>query len=121
MTTATITETDYFRIVEDACTFSSDRSSAKIVVEAKEKGNFGLALEALDGIEPKNLAIGYAAANGVADPRLNGIVGSGYAVNKDGIELEKVYGPNQTKLPASHPDKQPAAYRVDVPLVRKLV
>ena len=121
MATVTRTETDLFRIVEDACTFAPDKSKATIVVESKELENFAKAIDDLDGLAVKALATGYAASEGVADPRLNGLVRCGYAVNEDGVDLLKVCGANNEPLPADHPKKQPAAYRVDVPLTRKLV
>jgi hypothetical protein len=67
------------------------------------------------------MAIGYAAKQGVPDPRVNGNLDGPYAVNDDGQSLDEVKDDSGNSLPPAHPKMQPAAYRVAVPVCRKLV
>ena len=115
----TSTESGTLKIIEDACTFSADKSAGKIVIESTLEP-FNMAITELGGSEPKKMALGYAVSNGVDGASLNGLVGSAYPVNKKGLNIYRVTGPNGAALPANHPDKQPAAYRITVPVARKV-
>ena len=108
------------QVIEDACTFTTDKSGAKIVIQSNLEP-FPSAIEELDKIDVRNLALGYAASKGVADPRVNGNVIGPYPVNAKGINVYDATGPNKAELPPNHEDKQPVAYRADVPVCRKLV
>jgi hypothetical protein len=109
-------------VVEDQCTFAADRRSGKIVVTSTNE-NFGGAIEDLSQKPARDLALAYAATNGVSDARINGNVIGPYAVNVDGVPLENVPAtmPQLAEIPPAHPKMQPASYRLDVPVCTKLV
>jgi hypothetical protein len=104
---------------EDLSKFADDLGSGIVVLESDERHNFPLAIENLRSMDARNLAIGYAAKVGCSDPRVNGVSSSAYAVNQDGETLEKIA--TDTELPPKHPKRQIAAYRVDIPICKKLV
>jgi hypothetical protein len=108
-------------VVEQACQFAADRSTGTIVVESTEDRDFPKAIGELGGTDARNLALGFAAQQGVADPRVNGTLVGPYPVNQKGIPIDKVADENGQPLPPAHPDMQPSAYRVDVPVCRRLV
>src|SRR3954469_14600933 len=94
-------------VVEDRCEFSGDMRAGKIVVESAYENtpeNFQKAFHELqEGAAARQLAIQYAATQGMASPRINGNVVGPYAVNAEGVPLEEVRGPkNETFMPA-HP------------------
>ena len=109
------------QVVESASTFANDLSHGVIVVESTEKSAFNLAIDALSTAEARVLALGYAASRGVADPRINGSPSSAYPVNHEGLALEMVKDASGQTLPADHPRMQPACYRIDIPVTRRLV
>ena len=106
-----------------ACQWAEDRSSATIVIESDHRQDFGAAIEELSSPQSKNLAVGFAAQNGMSDPRLNGVVTSPYAVNPAGLTLDEVSRVDEAgaPLPPQHPSLQPAAYRIDIKVTRKLI
>ncbi len=109
------------QVVENASTFTSDLSGGVIVVESTEKSAFNLAIDELLTAEARVLALGYAASRGVADPRVNGSTSSPYPVNREGTPLDMVKDERGQSLPATHPRMQPARYRVDIPVTRRLI
>ena len=115
-----VTTQGTLEIIEDACTFSADKSVAKIVVQSN-KQPFPAAIEELDGMNVRTLAMGYAASKGVTRPGVNGNIDGPYPVNSKGVSVYDACGPNKEPLPANHEDKQPVAYRATVPLCHKLV
>ena len=120
MTTHATTPTDgTLTIVEDPkqTKFSADRSQGTIVVESSES-NFPKAIDELSSVRARNLALQYAATQGVSGPCINGSVGSAYPVNANGLTQEQVKEASADPLPPQHPDLQPFRYRVDVPVCR---
>jgi hypothetical protein len=109
-----------FSVVGNATTFAPNLYSGRVVLETAAD-NFGAEIEALSSIEAKNCALRYAAQCGVPDPCLNGLVQAPYAVNKDGIPLDEVRGPNGETLPYTHQDMQVSRYQVAVPVHRRLI
>lgn len=108
-------------VVESQCKFAADRSKGTIVVESSEDRDFPKAIDELAGTDARNLALGYAAQQGVPDPRINGNLIGPYAVNAKGLPLDQVADANGQPLAPTHLDMQPASYRVDVLICRKLV
>ena len=104
---------------EDLTKFAEDLGAGIVVLESDDTHNFPIAIEDLRSMNARNMAIGYAAKMGCPDPRINGVASSAYAVNQDGEELEKLA--NDSELPPTHPTRQIAAYRVDIPICKKLV
>ena len=104
---------------EDLSKFADDLGNGIVVLESDEQHDFPVAIEALRSMDARNLAIGYAAKLGCSDPRVNGIASPAYAVNQDGDLLEKMAA--ESDLPPQHPKRQVAAYRVDIPICKKLV
>ena len=115
------TQTERMQVVEKLCEFGADMSSGRIMIQSNEDSNFGQAIEELSSVEARNLAIAHAAKNGMADPRINGTVEHPFAVNEYGKSLDEVKDADGNSLPPQHPKMQPAAYRVSVPVCRKLV
>lgn len=109
------------RIVEAASKFTEDKGQGVVVVECDRASEFNLAIEELQGIGARNLAIGYATSHGVGDARINGNIGYPYPVNSKGQSLEQVKDDDGNPLPPSHALMQPARYRTDVPVTRRLV
>lgn len=109
------------QVVEDASTFTPDRSRGVVVVESDVDGPpFNDAFYELDSQDARHLAQGYAAQMGIAPAYLNGNVLGPYPVNAEGLSLEHVRGPQGQPLPAQHPRMQVKRYRVDVPVSRPL-
>lgn len=109
------------KVIQDASKFTDDNGQGVIVVENERRSEFNIAIEELQSIAARNLAIKYAAEKGMGDPRINGNVGYPYPVNSKGISLENVKDENGNSLPPQHPLMQPARYRTDVPVTRRLV
>lgn len=109
-------------VVEKASRFEADLSRGVVVIESDDT-NFPMAIDELSSVEARNRAIGFAAVNGMGDPRINGNVVGPYAINNDGVPLEAVRDPVNpaVSLPPTHPKMQPARYRADVPVTRRLV
>jgi hypothetical protein len=107
-------------VLPSECEFSADLSSAKIVVESNNK-DFPRAIEDLQHMDVRKLAAGYAASQGVADPRLSSLSVNTYPVNAAGVSLDRVKDADGKPLPPRHPDMQPAKYRAEFRLSRKLV
>ena len=106
-------------IVVPETTFSPDYTAAMVVVRDTTRP-FPTAIANLDGMAARNMALAYAAQQGLTDPRINGMVGAAYAVNEDGVPVAIVTGDDGKPLPPTHPKRQPAAYQVDVPVCRGL-
>lgn len=109
------------KVVEAASKFTDDNGQGVIVVECDRATDFNIAIEELQGIAARNLAIKYATEKGVGDARINGNIGYPYPVNAKGVSLEQVKDENGNSLPPQHPLMQPARYRTDVPVTRRLV
>lgn len=108
-------------VVPGACKFTDDNGQGVVVVECDRATDFNLAIEELQGTAARNAAIKYAAERGMGDPRINGNIGYPYPVNRDGVSLEMVKDASGNSPPPQHPSMQPARYRVDVPVTRRLV
>lgn len=107
-------------IVEKASRFTPDFGSGVVVVESNYgEGEFARAIDELSSMAARNTAIGFAAAQGMSDPRLNGMHQHPYPINSKGYSLEIVRGANGEALLPVHPDMQPARYRIDVSLTRR--
>ena len=109
------------KVIPEACKFTEDGGQGVVTVECDRTQQFNLAIEELQGTASRGLAIRYAAERGMGDPRINGNIGYPYAVNAEGLSLELVKGEDGNPLPQQHPRMQPARYRVDVPVTRRLV
>lgn len=108
----------------DRTRLAEDLSSAVVVVESDKgfaHGSFLAAFEELSSIEVRNRAIGYAAAQGVADPRVNDSPSAPYAVNAQGIPLEQVKSRDGEPLLLTDPLMQPHRYRSSVRIIKRLV
>ena len=104
---------------EDLSKFADDLGSGIVVLESDEQHDFPNAIESLRSMDARNMAIGYAAKLGCSDPRVNGVASPAYAVNQKGESLEKLAA--DSDIPPLHPRRQVAAYRVDIPVCKKLV
>lgn len=113
------------KVVTDACKFSNDGGSGIVVIESRQEvvntKNYSADIEALSGVEARNLAIKYSASIGCPDPRINGNVGTVYPVNKEGTSLDAVRSADNQELPNSHELMQIDAYRVDIPITKRLL
>ncbi len=109
------------KVIPEASKFSDDNGQGVVVVECDRASEFNLAIEELQGIGARNLAIKYATERGVGDARINGNIGYPYPVNSQGKSLEVVKDGEGNPLPPAHPLMQPARYRTDVPVTRRLV
>lgn len=108
-------------VVPAACKFTDDNGQGVVVIECDRADKLNLAIEELQGTPARNLAIKFAAERGVGDPRINGNIGYPYAVNAEGLSLEAVKDEAGNSPPQTHPRMQPARFRVDVPVCRRLV
>lgn len=108
-------------VVEKACKFAPDMSTGTIVIESSNDEQFNLAIEELQSAAARNLAAGYASSKGMGDARINGNVVGPYPINAKGVPLDQVKDEAGNTLPPQHPEMQPAAYRADIPVCRKLV
>lgn len=108
-------------VIAAASKFTDDNGQGVVVVECDRASHFNLAIEELQGTPARNLAIKFAAERGLGDPRINGNIGYPYAINSEGLSLELVKDGEGNPLPQTHPRMQPARYRVDVPVCRRLV
>ena len=106
-------------VKDELCKFADDFSQGTVVLESDEKQDFARAIEELSSMQARQAAIGHAAKLGCADPRVNGGSSPAYAINQDGVSLEKIAADND--LPPAHPKRQVYAYRVDIPVCKKLV
>lgn len=113
--------TDRMQVVEKLTTFAPDMSAGKIVIQSNEDDNFVQAIEELGSAEARHMAIAFAASKGCPDPRINGSLEGPYAVNEDGQAMDEIHDSEGNSLPPQHPKMQPVAYRVAVPVCRKLV
>ena len=109
------------KVIADASKFTDDNGQGVVVIECDRTTDFNVAIEELQGIAARNLAIKFAAERGMGDPRINGSIGYPYAVNSQGRSLEMVKDEAGNSLPPQHPLMQPAKYRTDVPVTRRLV
>ncbi len=108
-------------VVEKACKFATDMSTGTIVVESTNDSQFNMAIEELQHANARNMATGYAVRQGMSDARINGSLIGPYPVNSKGQVLDQVKDEAGASLPPQHPDMQPKAYRVDVPVCRRLI
>lgn len=111
-------------IVVNACNFEPDRSRGLVVIESdigSKGGSFQEAFTELESQAVVQMAQGYAAQCGCAPALLNGNKVGPYPVNSEGLSLEHVKDGQGKDLPPQHPRRQPARYRVDVPVCRPLM
>lgn len=108
-------------IVEAACKFTSDFAQGTVVVESDEVRNFPQAIEELQATDARNIALGFAARHGCADPRINGNATHPYPINSEGMQLDMVVGESGEKLPPAHPRMQIARYRTDIPVTKRII
>lgn len=109
-------------VIEASSEVAEDRSKAIIVVESDQSDHQKAFFELKEGPAARNVAISYAATRlGMASPRINGNVSAPFAVNREGVELTEVKGPNKSELPLDHPLRQPFRYRIQVPLCPPLM
>lgn len=109
-------------VVEKACQFDDDFAHGIVTLESDLVGSqFPNAIEELGSVESRNKALGFAARQGVPDPRINGNPSGAYPVNCNDISLENVRDDHGGTYPPQHPEMQPARYRIDVPVCRKLI
>lgn len=111
--------------VYDGSVFAADMSRGEIVFESRKREGSGFvpAIDELQSQSTKEAAIGFASRLGMPDPRLNGMTNAVYPVNKKGIPLDMVKdGDGNPKIPsADDPDTLVWAYRIRIPVVKKLV
>ncbi len=107
-------------VVEELCTFSVDRGTGTIVIESLAP-KFPDQFEDLKSVEARQLAVGYAVTRGVADARINDNIEGPYPVNKDGVSIDEVGDRRGKPLPPTHPDMQPAAYRANIKVTKRLL
>lgn len=99
-------------VLPEHCKFSADRRSAVITVTS-ENPIFPDAITELSSVQARNLAMAYAASQGVGNVCMNDNIIGPYPVNGDGVSLE------QLNLPPTHPDMRVGSYRVDVKVCTK--
>lgn len=109
-----------FTVVKSASTFDENLTFGTVVVSCDEK-NHSAAIEMLRGPEPRKMALAYARTKKVNDPSINDNISHPYPVNKEGLLLSEVTDKDGKPLPPTHPRRQPAEYRVDVPIAGRLV
>jgi len=108
-------------VVENACTFTGDRSRGVVVIESDAPGPpFTESFHELDSTDARNLALQFSAGCGLAPPRINGNVIGPYPINGEGLSLEHVKDGQGQPLPPQHPRMQVARYRIDVPVAAAL-
>lgn len=105
-------------VLPDQCKFAADRRSAVITVTS-EIQMFPDAIAELSSIKARNLAMGYAAANGVGNVCMNDNLIGPYPVNADGVPLDMVAQKEGQDLPPTHPKMQVAGYRIEVKVCTK--
>jgi hypothetical protein len=106
----------------DGSTMFPDLSRGEIVFESSERDGSGFlpAIEELGTKETKDTALAFASRCGMPSPCLNGMSHPIYPVNAKGVPLDMIKGINDQPLPPRHPDMQPAAYRIRIPVCRRL-
>jgi len=109
------------QVVEAATQFTPDLSEGVVVIESDEVHDFSLAIEELQGSGAKQLAVAYASQKGLAPAACKPHGPGAYPINAKGMSLEQVTGEDGKPLPQQHPEMQPARYRTDVPVARRLV
>lgn len=102
-------------VVSGQSSFDPGMVSGSVVIECslepQKSAGFRPAIEKLSSSSAKKLALIYAAQQGMADPRVNGIINAPYAVDFEGEEIQQSDGiPREIK-----------AYRVSVPVARGFV
>lgn len=95
---------------------------AGIVCVESDAGEPTRAIEELQGMEARTLALRYASEHGVTDPRINGSPGYPYPVDPSGKNLEDVFA--QSVAAGQDPAavlSRPYRYRVRIPVTSRLV
>lgn len=110
------------QVVEQASKIDENGAEAVVVIESDEVRNFGLAIEELNGAGAKQLACQWASSKGLAPAACKPHGAGAYPINGEGLSLELVVDEaTKQPLPPQHPRMQPARYRVDVPVARRLI
>lgn len=108
-------------VIPQDCEIAPDLSRGTIVIESDKSGPpFHEAFEELKDMATRNHALQYATTVGIAGALMNGNLDGPYAVNKEGVPLDRVRGPGNTALPPSHELMQPHRYRISVPVHKKM-
>lgn len=103
--------------------FTPDISKGVVVLRS-DKGtpsNYAAAIDELTSMDARHKALGFAAQQGMGDPRINGSPGSPYPVNKDGVPLESVRDEAGNALPLTDPRMHVKDYHIAIPVTRRLV
>lgn len=101
------------KLVESATNYAPDMTRGVVVIESDSgPGKFAEAIEELSGNDAKHFALHSVAHLGLT--HINGNIIGPYPVNTDGKVLD-----SDSELPATHPNRQPHRYRIDVPVTRK--
>lgn len=112
------------KAVKGASKFDDLKRQGTVVIESDNDEN-EKAINELSGVDVKHFALKFALSCGMADPRINGNVSHCYPVNADGdslVEAQNSVDPKtQKKYPPEHKKMKLHRYRVDVPVVTRLV
>jgi len=106
------------KVVPDKSTFAPDMSRATVVIESNNR-NFAQAIETLQSMAARKLAISFATSKGMPYAAISG-VNHPYPVNSEGLVLSDVRDEHGNTLPFTDPRMKPAAYRVDIVVMRGL-
>jgi hypothetical protein len=108
-------------VVEPRCDFTPGMERGNVVVESDVEGPyFQNAFDELNDPSARTLAQQYAAQRGCAPAWLNGNIVGPYPVNREGLPLDEVKGPNGQALPQTHPRMQPHRYQITVPVCQPI-
>jgi hypothetical protein len=105
-------------VVAQACHVENDRSKCIVVLESDNKKNFPGAIEELSSTDARNIALAHARTL-ISNPRMNGS-NHPYPVNSQGYPLDQL-PPDVAALPPTAPQRQPAVYRIDIPIAAQLL
>lgn len=105
-----------FRLIKDKCTYDPTARRGVVCIESveREPSQFSNAITELQTPEARTFALQEVAYLGMNF--VNGNVQHPYPVNHKGQALDEV----DQNLPVDHPDKQPAAYRLEVPVAASM-
>ena len=101
-----------FTLIQDKCSYDPAARRGVVCIESTERdpSGFSNAITELQTPEARTFALKEVAHLGMS--YVNGNVQHPYPVNHKGQSLDEV----DQRLPADHIDKQPAAYRLEVPV-----
>lgn len=108
------------KVIEAASYLAPNMAEGLIVIGSTAK-NPQTATHELLQREVRQMACRYAHEKGMENPGVSGTPRGPYPVNAKGVSLDQVKGPDGQLPPKDHPDMQIAEWRIDVPIVRRLV